>query len=350
MSDAIIDATGVFNKEVLKFSNPKPHSSGGKVVNINHMLTPKESLQISTPLILTWGAQEGLEQGTQKPTGKFSLALQFPTSEYSNPELDAFLKTMRDIETGVKEEALKKSKEWFGTDYTSSDPAEAKFNQRLVNEKFNVMLRHPKKVKGGVEMDLNKPPTLTVKIPQWSGVWKPEIYDENGEPLFVQSQNPGTTPLEFLKPKSHVICLIQCGGLWFINGKVSITWNLKQAIVQKPTESMAGTCFLKIKAADKERLKTLPSGEPHQDDGPVESSTTLVDDSDDEGDAAAEAAPVVGAAEAAPVVGAAEAATTETVAESVAAAVAAVAPVVAVVEAKPKKKIVRKAPAVPATA
>lgn len=342
MSDAIIDATGVFNKEVLKFSAPKAHSSGGKVVNINHVLTPKESLQVSTPLILTWGAQEGMEQGTQKPTGKFSLALQFPTSEYSNPELDAFLKTMRDIETGVREEALKKSKEWFGIDYTSTDPAEAKFNQRLVNEKFNVMLRHPKKVKGGAEMDLNKPPTLTVKIPQWSGVWKPEIYDENGEPLFVQSQNPGTTPLDFLKPKSHVICLIQCGGLWFINGKVSITWNLKQAIVQKPTESMAGTCFLKIKAADKERLKTLPSGEPHQDDGPVEASTTLVDDSDDEGDDAGAAGAAV-AAVVAPVVAAP---VEETVAATVAAAVAP-----AVVEAaKPKKKIVRKAPAVPATA
>jgi hypothetical protein len=42
------------------------------------------------------------------------------------------------------------------------------------------MLRHPKKAKGSSEIDETKPPTLTVKIPQWSGVWKPEIYDEDG--------------------------------------------------------------------------------------------------------------------------------------------------------------------------
>jgi hypothetical protein len=77
--------------------------------------------------------------------------------------------------------------------------------------------------------------------------------------------------------------LLQCGGLWFVNGKVSITWNLKQAIVQKPkTSAIAeGTCFLKIKPADKEKLKSLPPPDEDVDpDGAV--SSTIVEDSDDE--------------------------------------------------------------------
>jgi len=77
--------------------------------------------------------------------------------------------------------------------------------------------------------------------------------------------------------------LIQCGGLWFVNGKVSITWNLKQAIVQKPKSSsiVEGTCFLKPKAADVEKLKTLPPPEEDIDpEGAVIS--TIVEDSDDE--------------------------------------------------------------------
>ena len=136
------------------------------------------------------------------------------------------------------------------------------------------MLRHPKK-------DETKPPTLTIKIPQWSGVWKPEIYDEDGEPLYINGKtNTHLTPLEFLKPKTHVICLIQCGGLWFINGKVSITWNLKQAMVQKPKQSMEGTCFLKPKASDKAKMKALPPPEEVDNDEGV--ATTIVDDSDDE--------------------------------------------------------------------
>ena len=144
------------------------------------------------------------------------------------------------------------------------------------------MLRHPK-IKGTQEPDLSKSPTLTIKIPCWNKVWKPEIYDEEGEPLFVSGKvNAHSSPLEYIKPKAHVIALIQCGGLWFINGKVSITWNLKQAIVQTPKASMEGQCLLKPKSEDKQKLKTLPLPEDVDPDGGV--VTTFVEDSDEEED------------------------------------------------------------------
>ena len=123
------------------------------------------------------------------------------------------------------------------------------------------------------------------------------------------------SPLEFLKPKAHVICLLQCGGLWFVNGKISITWNLKQAIVQKPKQTMEGTCFLKPKAADVQKMKALAPVEADVDPDGV--STTIVDDSDDEYDEVV--IPVVVAPVVAPVV---EEETIE--------------------EVKPKKKIIRK--------
>jgi hypothetical protein len=154
----------------------------------------------------------------------------------------------------------------------------------VMEEKFNVMLRHPTVEKGSAEMDFNKPPTLTVKIPCWKGVWQSEIYDEEGNPLFLKGKSPAhVTPLDFLKPKTHVLCLIQCGGLWFVNGKVSITWNLKQAIVQKPKTSsiIEGTCFLRPKASDVQKLKSLPPPEDDIDpEGAV--SSTIVEDSDEE--------------------------------------------------------------------
>lgn len=272
MSNAIIDGTNI-DTSVFSYSAPKPHASGGKVVNIYNK-NFRESLTIATPLILTWGAQEGQEQGTKKPTGKFTMSLQFPNKDYSTPDQEAFLVSMRALEAKVKADAITYSKEWFGKTITSPD---------VIEEKFNVMLKHPKKEKGGVEVDENKPPTLTIKIPQWSGVWKPEIYDEDGEPLFVHGKvNAHLSPLEFLKPKTHVICLIQCGGLWFVNGKISITWNLKQAVVQKPKPTMEGTCFLKPKAADKEKLKTLPPPEDDVDpDGPVSSVISAMVEDDD---------------------------------------------------------------------
>jgi len=306
MTDTIIDGTNI-DTSVFAYSAPKAHASGGKVVNLLNKHS-KESLKLSTPLMLTWGAQEGQEQGTGKPTGKWTMALQFPSAEYSNPDAEAFLQSMRNLQAKIKADAITHSKEWFGKEIKSAE---------VIDEKFNVMLRHPKKAKGSAEMDETKAPTLTVKIPQWSGVWKPEIYDEDGEPLYINGKvNSHLTPLEFLKPKTHVISLLECGGLWFVNGKISITWNLKQAIVQKPKPTMEGTCFLKPKASDKEKMKSLPPPEDPVDPDGV--STTIVEDSDDE-DVAPQ--PVVKAPVPQPVVAQEEE---------------------AVEEVKPKKKIVRK--------
>ena len=266
MAQTFIDGTNI-DTSLFSYSSPKAHASGGKVVNLYNKAT-RESLALSTPLILTWGAQEGKDQQGNS-TGKWTLALQFPNSEFPNAECEDFLKSMRALEAKVKADAMTYSKEWFGKVITSPE---------VMDEKFNVMLRHPK-IKGSVEPDVSKAPTLTVKIPQWSGVWKPEIYDEDSEPLYINGKvNTHLTPLEFLKPKSHVMCIIQCGGLWFVNGKVSITWNLKQAMVQKPKASTEGVCLLKPKASDKALLKSMPPPEEIDNEGP----STIVEDSDDE--------------------------------------------------------------------
>jgi len=272
MASAIIDGTNI-DTSVFSYSAPKANPSGGKVVNLYNKHF-RESLTLTTPLMLTWGAQEGLDQ-QKNPTGKYTMSLQFPNSEYPNADAEAFLVSMRALECKIKADALTYSKEWFGKTITSSD---------VMDEKFNVMLRHPKKEKGSAELDYTKAPTLTIKIPCWKGVWQSEIYDEEGEPLFLKGKSPShVSPLDFLKPKTYVLCLIQCGGLWFVNGKVSITWNLKQAIVQKPKTSSIteGTCFLRPKASDVEKLKSLPPPEEDIDPEGVVSST-IVDDSDDE--------------------------------------------------------------------
>ena len=270
MAEAIIDGTNI-DTNAFSYSAPKAHESGGKVVNVYNKYF-KESLTLSTPLILTWGAQEGMDQA-KKPTGKYTMSLQFPSADFPDAECELFLKGMRSLEAKIKADALANSKEWFGKVIT---------NPEIIDEKFNVMLRHPK-FKGTDEPDISKSPTLTVKVPCWKGIWKSEIYDEDGEPLYVGGKTSGQmTPLDFLKPKTHVSCLLQCGGIWFVNGKFSITWNLKQAMVKKPKASMEGQCFIKLKASDKEKMKTLAPVE--QDDNDVDDGAvaTIVEDSDDE--------------------------------------------------------------------
>jgi hypothetical protein len=268
MTNTIVDGTQI-DTSVFSYSPPKAHASGGKVVNLYNKHS-RESLTISTPLLLTWGAQESKDQ-QGNPLGKWTMSLQFPSSEYPNPDGEAFLKSMRELEKKVKADAMTYSKEWFGKTITSPD---------VMDEKFNVMLRYPK-IKGSLEPDYDRAPTMTVKLPCWSGVWKSEIYDEEGEPLYVNGKtNSHLNPLEFLTSKSQVICLIQCGGLWFVNGKVAITWNLKQAMVQRPKGSLNGQCLLKPKAGDMEKLKSAARDDEVDPDGAV--SATIVQDSDEE--------------------------------------------------------------------
>jgi hypothetical protein len=271
MSEQIIDGTNI-DTSVFSYSSPKPHASGAKVVNLYNKHF-KQSLTLSTPLMLTWGAQEGKSQSGD-PTGKWSMSLQFPSSEYTNNDAEAFLNSMKELENKIKADAMLYSKEWFGKEIKIVE---------VIEEKFNVMLRYPKLEKNKPELDYSRPPALTVKIPQWKGVWKPEIYDEECEPLYINGKvNTHLSPLEYLKPKVHAICVIQCGGIWFVNGKVSVTWNLIQAVVQKPKPTIEGKCFLKPKDNDKLKMKTLDP--PEEDVDPDGVTSAIVQDSDDEQD------------------------------------------------------------------
>jgi hypothetical protein len=255
MEHGILDGTNI-DTSVFTFSAPKPHESGGKVVNLMNKHT-KESIEIATPLILTWGAQEGLDT-QKKPTGKFTMSLQFPTKEYSNADLEAFLANMKKVEAAVKDAALTNSKEWFGKAIT---------NPELVNDRMNDMLKHPK-IKGTEEKDESKPPTLTVKLPCWKGSWRSEVFDEDGEPLFVPGKvNQHQSPVEYIARQTQVACVIQCGGIWFTNGKFSIVWNLKQAVVQKPKAKIEGKCLINLKSSDKEALKKQVAEPEIHDDG-----------------------------------------------------------------------------------
>ncbi len=263
MAETIIDGT-LFNANNIKYSAPKANASGGKSVNILNKLT-NTGLRISTPLMLTWGASDF--EGNQK----FEMALQFPADEYKNADTDAFLKNMTEFESKIKADALTYSKEWFGKQHKSSE---------VVDALWTPMLKYSKdKVSG--EYNMNKAPTLRVKLPLWEGVWRTEIYDEDGVKLFPNPESPCVTPLDFLQKGTNIAVLLQCGGLWFANGKFGMTWKLIQAVVQKPRGSLTGQCFIKLKAADKEKLK---NAEPPVDSGadPEEVMGTLVEDSDDE--------------------------------------------------------------------
>jgi hypothetical protein len=297
MADTIVDGT-LFNSQNIRYSAPKANASGGKSINILNNAT-KGGLRIATPLMLTWGASDF------EGNGKFEMSLQFPSEEYKTEDTSAFLRNMIEFEQKIKDDALTYSKDWFGKAHKSAD---------VVDALWTPMLKYSKNKATG-EYDLTKAPTLRVKITQWEGVWKCEVYDEDENKLFPNPANPCVTPLDFLQKGVNVACVLQCGGLWFANGKFGLTWKLIQAVGAKQKASLSGKCLIKLKTSDKEKIKAAP--EPEEDG---EEPTTLVEDSDAESDGEQE--------------------------EVVTAPVPVPAPVVvappAVVEEKPKKKVVKK--------
>jgi hypothetical protein len=104
------------------------------------------------------------------------------------------------------------------------------------------MLKYSKDKNTG-ELNYSKPPSIRVKIPIWEGVWKCEVYNDDGVCLFPNDKN--LTPVTLIPKATNVKVLMTCGGIWFANGKFGVTWKLIQAMVQKPRAQLSGKCFLK---------------------------------------------------------------------------------------------------------
>ena len=275
-SDMIINGVDLDCSQ-LTFSKPKVTATGGKSVNIINSAS-KKGLYLTTPLMLTWGMNENDYDGNGKKT--YDLSLQFPNPDYETPEQVTFLEKMQAFEQHIfKSATTTHCKEWFNKSKMTEEVAEALFSP---------MLKYPKDKETG-EYDKTRAPTLRVKIPYWEGEFKFELYDMNEQQLFPVSDGADVSPMELLPKASNVALVLQCGGLWFINGKFGVTWKLVQGMV-RPRASLRGKCHIRLGASDRAVLeKQAQKEEDEQAQGEGEGTVfqqsadpTAVEDSDDE--------------------------------------------------------------------
>jgi len=216
-----------------KYAKPKVNTSGGKSIGILNAASGTV-LQISSPMMLTWGVNQFVDEKTGKVT--HDMALQFPNEEYYDDNTRKFFANLQAFETKIKEDAITNSKEWLG---------KPKMSMETVDALFTPMLRYPKD-KNTLETDFSRAPTFKIKLPCWEGVWKNiDLYDPDRRLIFPVAQNPSLAPGDFIQKGSQVAVGVQCGGIWFAGGKFGVTWNLVQAIV-KPKMSFRGTCGIDL--------------------------------------------------------------------------------------------------------
>ena len=252
-----------------KYTKPKLNTSGGKNVGILSTKTQR-ALFLSTPCMLTWGVNEYVDEGSGRKT--YDMTLQFPKDEYMTENTSKFLANMVALQNKLKDDALKYSKDWLG---------KAKMSKDVIDALWSPMLKYPKDPDTG-EPDENRPPTLRIKFQYWEGEWKCELYDVDQKLLFPNDD--GQMPMDLVQKATQVATIIQCGGLWFVNGKFGVTWKFVQAVV-KPKESLRGKCFINLSGSDKATMaKDSGSDEPQRKMAVADSSDDDDDNDDEEED------------------------------------------------------------------
>jgi hypothetical protein len=131
----------------------------------------------------------------------------------------------------------------------------------------------------------------------WEGV---EIYNADKTKLYPSSDS-SMSPKDLIPKGSNVTVMIQCGGIWFANGKFGMTWRLVQAMVLAK-QSVRGQCHLSIDSVPPTSAAALAPPPPSHhvadseesegdDDDAVPSSapvatSVVADDSEEEDDSA----------------------------------------------------------------
>jgi hypothetical protein len=204
-------------------------------------------IRLQLPMMFTYGASD--YEGNKN----YSFGLQFP-ADLDDPSVDPVYKTslakLAEFETFLKQKVFLHSKEW--TQRALRGP-------EMVDMIWTPMLKYPLKADKSGDKDYTRSPSLNVKIPCWEGKWSSEVYDEEENCLFSASLEVGNAPIDYITKATHVIAVIQCGGIYVVSGKVGVTWKLIQAVVKQSNTSLVGRCLVKLPEPEKVKFVSTPA-------------------------------------------------------------------------------------------
>ena len=277
-SAPIVLSTADWETSSIRYMQPKINDRGGKSINIISTQTNR-SLHISTPLMMTWGISDYVDEKTGESDGKFSMSLVFPNDDYSTAASNTFLDRLKSFENQILDDAVRYSDAWFGEE----------LSREVVKHNFFPFLKYSKD-KLTKKVDPTKSPSIRARVPNYNAKWGVEVYDTSSNLLFP-CDNENMTPMDFVPKKSQVATVLQCGGLWFGGKGWGVTWKVNQCVV-KPQEvvSVFGKCHIQLSADDIKTMDTSSTSNENEDE--VESLPAskpvvdvTVDDSEDEAEA-----------------------------------------------------------------
>jgi len=277
-SDSITKAKQ-FNPSLVAYRAPKVNSRGGKSVQCQLNGAP---IVLQFPLMLTWGINERVDEQTGRVS--YDMALQFENGKSSS--IEKFQAALQKFQDKVLDDATTMSKEWFGKSKLSREVAEAMMYP---------ILKYPKKKDDSGEPDLERSPTLKLKIPFWEEKYNIELYNMEGAPAYIPADTArkmgievpqgARSPMDIVPKASHVKGLLACTGLWMAGGRFGVTWKLVQACVRPPVRLVgSGKCHIAEDSDDEEMDTNLKNYDAANDDSVAPSEKEVVGPTFDESD------------------------------------------------------------------
>ena len=269
----LIVKTKHFMPRALTYQPPRVNHRGGKSVQIRLQGQP---LVMAIPLMFTWGVNERVDEASGRVS--YDLALVFENEK--SAAINSFCDKLKEMQDKILDDAVEKSRDWFGKSKLSREVAEAMMYP---------ILKYPKDKQTG-ELDYSRDPNMKIKVPYWEGKFNVELFDLKGTPIFTPTKDGVTgpqgdkTPLDIVPSKSHIKGLISCTGLWMAGGRFGVTWKLVQACVRKPVRLLGtGTCLLDSDSDDDAILEsTAEQGEEKEETPQMNSALASADEDEEE--------------------------------------------------------------------
>ena len=250
--------------------SPKRLESGASQLYVNYKYPDDDSnnpLRIQTP---TFTLPFNMSVFNKGEYPKYSIEASFRGMD-DNPSLKLFYDKFMTLDEKFINDGVSHSMKWFKKKKTSKEVIMALYN-KLIRPSIDKLSGEP---------DGKYPPTIRFKLPNRDGKFQFRVYNFNK----TEIESPRMEDL--LVKGAQVSLIVQCGGLWFANGRFGCTFKVVQCRVKAPAR-LVDYAFL----SDSE-------DEGDNEGGALESSETsgnVVNDSDsdsDSDDSESEAEPVV---------------------------------------------------------
>jgi hypothetical protein len=236
MASLISNPTDFSPKNDIMYGVPKPYGPGKKVPVLNKKT--KRGLVIRCPWLLTYGANGYVNPKSpndEPDMSKVSMSLQFPRDEFGNDKTQDFLKTVKEMEEQILNDAFKHCRDWLGQAFE---------DVREMKALYTPILKYPMDKMTGTR-DKTRPPTMQIKIPldQKTSTYRTEVFNMNRSQLYPSDE---ISIIDVITKGCMVACNLYCAGIWLAGGKFGVIWNLSQAMV-KPSENFKkGECYIPL--------------------------------------------------------------------------------------------------------